>query len=238
MGKSTRRGYVSTDEKEFNIEAIDKLKCAGTDIIYLLDKGYNIKGASTFVGDHYLLSARQRMALVRMIASNHTLKYRMEKEIKENLLGKTVNVDGFNTIITLEVALSESLILKGMDGAMRDLAGLRGTYRLIDKTDQAIVLMGEELERLKPENVNLYLDAPVSNSGRLKVRMYELLHSFSYNLNISCVNQVDKILEHADCVISSDSIILDKCVGWVNLNGKIIHNSLPDAYVLDLELNK
>lgn len=238
MSKSARRGYVKTDDKEFKLEAIDKLRYAGADIIYLLDHGYNIKGASTFVGDHYLLSARQRMALVRTIASYHTLIRRMDKEIKENLHGKTVNIDGFNTIITLEVALSGSLILKGMDGSMRDIAGLRGTYSIIDKTDLAIVLMGEELERLKPENVNIYLDAPVSNSGRLKVRMYELLDSFSYNLNIICVNQVDKILENSDCVISSDSIILDKCIGWVNLNGKIIHNSIPDANVLDLELNK
>ena len=36
-----------------------------------------------------------------------------------------------------------------MDGTIRDLAGLRGTYKLIDKTDRAINLIGEYLQKLK-----------------------------------------------------------------------------------------
>lgn len=61
---------------------------------------------------------------------------------KESLV---INIDGFNTVITLEVALSASLLLKCMDGTIRDLAGLRGTYCLIDKTDTAILLIGNIL---------------------------------------------------------------------------------------------
>ena len=54
-----------------------------------------------------------------------------------------------------------------MDGNIRDLAGLRGTYKLIDKTDRAIDLIGQELEKLKVSKAVFYLDKPVSNSGRL-----------------------------------------------------------------------
>ena len=35
-------------------------------------------------------------------------------------------IDGFNLIITLEVALSGSSVLLGKDQVLRDLAGLRG----------------------------------------------------------------------------------------------------------------
>ena len=58
-----------------------------------------------------------------------------------------------------------------MDGTIRDLAGLRGTYKLIDKTDRAINLIGEYLQKLKIKKVVFYLDSPVSNSGRLKIRI-------------------------------------------------------------------
>lgn len=52
--------------------------------------------------------------------------------------GREVLIDGLNTIITLETALSDSVVLCGDDGVLRDVAGLHGTYRIIDKTPQAI----------------------------------------------------------------------------------------------------
>lgn len=61
-----------------------------------------------------------------------------------------------------------------MDGTYRDLAGLRGTYRLIDKTDAAIRLILSELQRLSVNRAVFWLDAPVSNSGRLKTRIAEI----------------------------------------------------------------
>lgn len=137
MSKSIRRGYVESDEQEFGEASKDKLYRSGYDIFYLLNQGYKIKSASTFVGDHYLLSARQRLALMRALASEEVIYKRKSKEIVKNLENAIVHIDGFNTIITLEVALSSSLILRCMDGTIRDLAGLRGTYHLIDKTNIA-----------------------------------------------------------------------------------------------------
>ena len=58
----------------------------------------------------------------------------------EELAGKEVWIDGFNTIITLEVILSDSVFFTCMDGTLRDLAALRGTYRLIPETDRAVQL--------------------------------------------------------------------------------------------------
>ena len=169
MSQIVKRGYMPNDEKEFsNIVVIEKLYKAGQDLYYLLNSGYSIKSASVFVGNHYLLSERQRLAIIRSISPKECILERKSKEIKEIIEGSTVNIDGFNTIITLEVALSNSTLLKGMDGTIRDLAGLRGTYRLIDKTDIAIKLIGETLEKSKVKKAIFYLDAPISNSGNLK----------------------------------------------------------------------
>ncbi len=60
---------MSSDENKFSTETAKKLYKAGGDLFYLLNQGYNLKGASVFVGNHYLLSKRQRLALARAISS-------------------------------------------------------------------------------------------------------------------------------------------------------------------------
>lgn len=222
MSATVKRGHSPNDQKEFDSKAIDILLKAGRDLQYLLNRGYHIKGASTFVGNHYLLSERQRLALVRAISSEESIKVRKNKEIKSIPAESVVNIDGFNTIITLEVALSDSLLLKCMDGTIRDLAALRGTYRLIDKTETAIILIGKVLEENKVGKTIFYLDAPVSNSGRLKQKIIELLSQFTFEVEVEVIHNVDAALERLDNVITSDAIILDKCTSWINLNAKII----------------
>jgi len=236
MSKIVKRGYVPNDEKEFSNESVKKLYKAGYDLYYLLNQGYNIKGASVFVGNHYLLSERQRLALLRAVSSEKNIRIRRDKEIKDNLQDSIVNIDGFNTIITLEVALSNSLLLKCMDGTIRDLAELRGTYRLIDKTQLAIILIGEMLEKNKVGKAIFYLDAPVSNSGKLKERILELLNNFSFDVQVKNINNVDAILETLGNVITSDAIILDKCKSWINLSKIIIDNNFYNYSYINFSL--
>ena len=228
MSTIVKRGYSPKDPKEFGSESIKTLHKAGKDLQYLLNQGYPIKGASVFVGNHYLLSERQRLAVVRGVSSDENIKIRNAKEIKNIPSGSTVNIDGFNTIITLEVALSDSLLLKCMDGTIRDLAALRGTYRLIDKTDEAIMLIGKMLEKNKTAKAVFYLDAPVSNSGRLKQRIEELLKEFSFEVQVEVIHNVDAVLEKLDYVITSDAIIHNKCTSWINLNRKIMEEFMGD----------
>lgn len=236
MSTIVKRGYSPNDQKEFGSESIDKLLKAGRDLQYLLNQGYHMKGASTFIGNHFLLSERQRLALVRAVSSNESIKMRQAKEVKCIPQGSVVNIDGFNTIITLEVALSESLLLKCMDGTIRDLAALRGTYRLIDKTDTAIMLIGSILEKNKVDKAVFYLDAPVSNSGRLKQRIIELFNQYTFEVQVELINNVDAVLEKLDNVITSDAIILDKCVSWVNLNANIIGEMNKDYPYIDFSV--
>ena len=232
-GKAVKRGYVPGDEVEFGSASIPKLMKAKEDLCYLLNHGYHMKGASVFVGNHYLLSQRQRLALVRGVSAIESIQTRKAKETERLLPGGRVNIDGFNVIITLEVALSGSTLLKCMDGTVRDLAALRGTYRLIDKTDTAIRLIGKALEDMGAGEAVFYLDAPVSNSGRLKQRIIELLGSSSLKVQAEVIHNVDAVLETKDYVITADAIILDKCVSWVNLNRRIMEEAFAGYPYVD-----
>ncbi len=232
--KVVRRGFVQTDEKEFNKESIITLKNAKEDIYYLVNRDYDIKRAVTFVGDRFMLSARQRMALTRIISGENDIKSRLKKEVSGNLFGERVYIDGFNTIISLEVLLSKTTLLSCMDGTIRDLAGLHGTYRLIDKTDRAINLIFKELTNLYVGEAVIYLDSPVSNSGRLKQRILEIANDYDLKVDVELINNVDSVLSKNKNVITSDAIILNECKSWINLLGRIINKNYADYPLINL----
>ena len=199
------------------------MRTASRHICYLINEGYDLKQASTFVGNHYMLSERQRLALMRSAATDEQLAARREKEVRLcGLAGREVWIDGFNTIITLEVILSDSIFFQCMDGTVRDLAALRGTYRLIPETDRAVHILLVLLEEAKADTVRILLDEPVSNSGRLKAKIAEIAETFPFDVDIRIQKDVDRELYDRELVVTSDSIILDHCRSWVNLTGEYI----------------
>lgn len=211
---NAKRGYVPEDDRSFSASALETLRTASRHIGYLINEGYDLKQASTFVGNHFLLSERQRLAVMRSLATKEQLKARREKE---RASGSEVWIDGFNTVITLEVMLSGSLLFRGMDGTIRDLASLRGTYRIIPETEAAVAMLLDTLGEMKAETVHILLDEPVSNSGRLKTLIAEAGEGCPFSLDIRIRKDVDRALYGKENVITSDSIILDRCQSWVNL---------------------
>jgi len=215
-----KRGFVPEDVKNFSPEALEIMRTASRHVCYLANEGYDLKQATTFVGNHYLLSERQRLAIMRSVATKAQIENRQKKQVPmtaQALSGREVWIDGFNTIITLEVLLSDSILFSCMDGTIRDLAALRGTYRLIPETEKAILMLFELLQEAEVSRVNILLDQPVSNSGRLKTCMAEIGEEYPFALDIRILREVDRELYDKDFVITSDSIILDHCISWVNL---------------------
>ena len=213
-----KRGFVPKDERYFSLASLEVLRTASQHVTYLIDNGYDLKQASTFVGDHFLLSERQRIAIMRSVATHEQLADRHAKEVAiEQLGGTAVWIDGLNTIITLEVMLAGSTLLSCMDGAVRDLASLRGTYRLIPETAEAARLLFDVLQSADVQTVTILLDQPVSNSGRLKGLLDDVGKDHSFELDVRVQGKVDLALFGKERVISSDSVVLDHCASWVNL---------------------
>jgi len=230
--ETVRRGFVLKDSMEFGDAAKAKLVSASQELKFLLDHGYDIKSASTFIGNHHLLSERQRMALARITSSDESLRIRADKELSS--APEELVIDGFNTIVTLEVALSGSLLLEGMDGTIRDLAGLRGTYRIVDKTVAAVGMLLGSMEKSGVKKATFYMDQQVSNSGRLRALLLDKAAEYSAEVEVVLHQAVDKQLYSRENVVSSDAIILDKCVSWYNLNRRLISEEVPDAWILHL----
>ena len=225
-----RRGYEPRDAEAFGPRGQTVLRDAMEELRFLLNRGYELKSASTFICNHYLLSERQRMALARVVSADAALEARRGRELAEP--PEVLILDGFNTIITLEVALSGSLLLEGMDGTVRDLAGLRGTYRVVDKTLRAADLLLDRLERLEVRRAEFLLDRQVSNSGRLRALLLESEHAVRVQVELH--PGVDGQLSRMKNVVTTDAIILDKCESWYNLNRDLIAQAVPDAWIFRL----
>ena len=199
------------------------MQTASRHVRYLINEGYDLKQASTFVGNHFLLSERQRLAIMRSLATDEQLAVRQSRQLQlSDLPGKEVWMDGFNTIITLEVMFCEGILFECMDGTIRDLAALRGTYRLIPQTTEAVRMMLHMLQDARISKATILLDEPVSNSGRLKALIADIGEEFSFGLDIQILRDVDRSLYGRENVITSDSVVMDHCVSWVNLAAECV----------------
>ena len=137
---NAKRGYVPEDERNFSPEDVEKMKIASSHILYLINQGYDLKQATVFVGNHFQLSERQRLAIMRSVASDQDLTRRKNKQLSLSELNATeVWIDGFNIVITLEVLLSDSLLFSCMDGTIKlregvGSIGFQGVYNSMNSS--------------------------------------------------------------------------------------------------------
>ena len=234
--KRRHRGPHPSDAGLFGPATWDTLRAALADYALLLTKGYADKSALKLVGDHFSLTQRQRLAVMRCACSDQQLQRRRQRRVEVvDLAGQAVAIDGYNLLITVEAAMSGAFLFQGRDGCLRDLAGIHGTYRKVDETIPALTLIGVFLERLDLTQSLWLLDSPVSNSGRLKTLIAQLARDNDWNWDIRLSLNPDAELKKTDLIVaSSDSIVLDDCARWTNLAVEIIIASVPDAQVVVL----
>lgn len=235
MNKVSKRGFDENDKRWFSSSELVRLIKAKEEIEWLINRDYKIDTVVTFVGDRYQFSIRQRDALKRAVCTEEKNIIRQSKKlsldkIKEGL----INIDGFNLIIAIEVALSGGTLVIGSDGNMRDLAGLRGTYKIIDKTEEALKLIGEFLNKYNAKKIRFYLDSPVSNSGNLKYKILEYAKIWGIETEVELVKNADVVLEKLDRVVSSDAVIVDKCISYFNIARGIIEEYIKDCNIVNL----
>ena len=81
------------------------------------------------------------------------------------------------------------------------------------------MLLGE-LEEAGVRKATILLNEPISNSGRLKTRIAEIVEEHTICVDIQILKDVDRTLYGKTNVITSDSVILNQCTSWVNLTAK------------------
>lgn len=231
-----QRGAHPKDLDCFDERELPRVRQAVADMSWLLERGYPSRRALALVGDRYALRDRQRMALQRCAAGQEESRRRRSSAVEVSALeGRTVAVDGYNVLLTLEAALSGGVLLLARDGAVRDLAAMSAHYRRVQATRPALALLKQFFERSGCCNVRWYLDRPVANSDRLRHLIEEEVRGATPPWTVELVDQVDRVLATGgDLVATADSGIIDRIDQWLNLSRAIVERSIPDAWLIDL----
>jgi hypothetical protein len=230
------RGKESNDDRLFGSQWLPVLKNAADDLGYLLTRGYGTKSALELAGNRYGLNKRQREAVLRISASEPEIAERQNKKCSTaDLYQQAIAIDAFNLLIILESALSGAYIFKGRDGAYRDIQSVHGSYKRVMQTGEAIKLAGEIMNEHGISKATWYFDAPVSNSGRLKIYLLDIAREKNYNWEAKLLNAPDKELAKSEIpVATSDGWIMDRCTQWVNLAGYIIEQKIKNVNLVEV----
>ena len=238
MSPDTRRhrGAHPADAELFAPDQLAKLRRAVSELCWLLSRGYNMTSALKLVGDRHGLRERQRLAVSRCACSDQDRQRRKDHCVSlEQLRNQQVIVDGFNLIITVEAALSGGPLLIGLDDCIRDLSSVHGSYRSVEETDRAILMMGDALQRFAPSSVLWLLDRPVSNSGRLAAKITDLAARNNWPWNVEVVFNPDAAMIASPAIaITSDASILDQVARWADLKSHLLAREIPGAWIVDL----
>jgi hypothetical protein len=234
--KRQHRGPHPHDAILFAPDTHPALRQAAADLSWLFSRGYASVSAVKLVGDRYALDQRQRVAVSRSSCSDEACRSREERRVPlDRLAGETLSIDGYNVLTSVEVALGGGVILEARDGCFRDMASIHGTWRKVQETVPAIELVGHFLADLGVSRTEWFLDAPVSNSGRLKSILRKTAAERGWKWDVELVPDPDRILSRTEHVAATaDSGILDECPRWVNLARAVIERLVPTANIVDL----
>ncbi|MCX4243874.1 DUF434 domain-containing protein [Paraliomyxa miuraensis] len=228
------RGPAPEDRQSFAQACWAALRTAVDELSWLLERGYAERSALELVGNRHGLTARQRKAVSRCAASAAAVEARLARRVEVvALTGEVVHVDGFNAIIVGESVLGGGVVLRGRDGAHRDLASVHGTYARVEQTGEVIAALGELLRPAR--EVRWLLDRPVSNSGRLAGMLREWAEAEGLPWEVELCWDPDRVLVDSEAVVASgDARILDAGVRWVDLPGALAQGRSGRAWVIDL----
>lgn len=228
------RGAHPKDRESFGEGSIPVLRRATAELSWLLSRAYAERAAVKLVGDRYALTARQRLAITRSACTDAARTDRGARRVTCAELGeRPVFVDGLNCLIIVESALSGGVVLRGRDGAHRDLASVHGTYRMVGETARSVELVAELLGSAP---TTWWLDRPVANSGRLGGRIAAMAAEHGWPWSVELVDDPDRVLSKggAVTVATADAAVLDRCGAWIDVPGEVIERFIPNAWVVDL----
>lgn len=230
------RGAHPQDARCFAAETLPTLRRATAELAWLLDRGYSEKAAATLVGDRHALRARQRAAVLRCALGEAAATEReTRRRAPASIKGAEVLIDGYNVLLTVEAALAGAVVLCGRDGNLRDLAAMSSHYRRVHQTRPAITHIGVWLAEHGAAKASWYLDAPVSNSGRLAGWILEVAADHGWPWQAELVASPDRVLARSERLIATaDSGILARGGPWLALARHVVEARVPGAWLVDL----
>jgi len=210
-----------------------ELTCVVNDLRYLLDQGYPRDSAVNFVSNHYRLSPCDRHLIARCVFSKQEAAEHRRKIIDARMVrDRSLSVDGYNVIITLESILTGKKVVRCDDGFVRDLRAIFGKYRASRTTECAIEEVLKVVAKVRPIRVAVFFDKQVSRSGELAGKVRRGLRELGLKGDSRAVGGVDFRLRGFDVVASSDRAVIKRAKAVWDIPAELLRRK--KANILDL----
>ena len=221
---------------EINTNFINSIE----DLIGLLDKKYPKKASLELVGNRYNLTRDERAILYRGVFDTAGSNRRKKKLVdllhvgdKACLNIRCLIFDGYNILISLESYLKGRIIFRALDGYIRDISGVYGSYSVGSYTERSAGLLADFIkdltEKLHPRpDVFVYLDSPVSKSGELAMYMRDLFKREHIEVEVAAINNPDAAIVEL-CKRTSDSLTATSDTELIDKAERVI--DIPDCII-------
>ena len=168
------------------------------------------------------------------MASSTVAASRKNKRISAGKLGgRTVAIDGYNVLITVESLIAGAPVYLCDDGFLRDTRGIFRRYRSSDRT---ILALREILSILQVSGVGraeFLFDQQICRSGDLAARIRDMMAEYEVSGSAKTAKDVDRSLKLANCpVATGDGAIIDLASEVVDLPAEVAKRRRIEAIVL------
>jgi len=191
---------------------------------YFREKGYPEKATLKLVGERHRLTRVQRNSMFRGIVVDAVAGPRLRKIVlPENVRGRSLGIDWYNVLITLESYLRGSPVFVSGDGVVRDSSETHGSYRSSELTVRAVREIAGELMDMAPSRIDIFLDSPIAFSGLMAEEVRLMVADVPCPAEVSVAHSADFPLKgYEGIVATSDSVILDSARQVVDLPRSVL----------------
>lgn len=151
----------------------------------------------------------------------------------EELRGRSIAIDGYNVLITIESLIVGAPVYLCDDGFLRDTRGIFRRYRSSDHTTVALSEILSILIEMGVSRAELLLDQQISRSGELAAKIREMMADLEIQGCAKTAKDVDRRLKLASCpVATGDGAIIDSVSEAVDLPAVVANRKRIKAIIL------
>lgn len=195
------------------------LREAVLDAFWMLERGYRREIVRDIVGDKYNLDKRLRSLIYRCVHTSEWISMIKNKFVEPSRLrGRCLAVDFLNVLGTVLSAMSGGLLVKSLDGFVRDLSELHASILKQRDAYKATTIILRETASLSPSMVIFLLEANVSYSGEFSEFIRKELERFQINGTALTSRSVDsELVKTGHVVATSDAPVMARVNKLIDL---------------------
>ncbi|MGC9020669.1 MAG: DUF5616 domain-containing protein [Candidatus Methanodesulfokora sp.] len=187
------------------------LREASRYLLMLASMGFSQQQSLRLVAEKFSLRKEEILLLKRVIRwPDESLRNALKKIPPFLAGGRSISVDGFNVLITVEEILLGNPVYLSTDGFIRDARAAYSSYRPGAMTEEAIREIIRELIGIGAGYVEIIFDSPHPGSGMLSSTVRDIMAEMGVEWSCRAEKDADSVVARGEISASSDISVIEK----------------------------